>query len=174
MDQTRLQKLNAVLEKEKRELLEVVERLTGPGGLQASLEETDRELSAYDNHPADYGSQMYERSKDLGLLEEAKRQLAEIEEAQKAIAAGNYGVCQGCGRPIPEDRLLALPSTVFCVECKREREEQDSSDRPVEEEALLRPPAPDVAGRLDYGYGPEEAWEDAEQHGTSSSPVEPI
>ena len=115
MDQKRLGKLRKMLEEEKRELLDVVERLTGPGGLESPRDEASMELPAYDNHPADYGSEMYERSKDLGLLETTRAQIAEIEEAQRSIAEGNYGYCRSCGQAIPEKRLLALPRTRLCV-----------------------------------------------------------
>lgn len=169
VEQALLGELKALLAEEERELLEVIERLTGPGGLQPSLQETDRELSAYDNHPADYGSQLYERSKDLGLLQAAREQLAAVHQAQQAMAAGVYGVCQGCGSTIPPERLLAVPSTLFCVECQREREEKDASDRPVEERALGRPVDRDIAGRLDYGFDQNAAWEEAARHGTSHS-----
>lgn len=94
INQGRLQELQKLLEQEKEELLAVVERLTGPGGLETPADEADWELSAYDNHPADYGSQMYERSKDLGLLQAARKQLAEVAEAQEAIRKGSYGIRQ--------------------------------------------------------------------------------
>ena len=171
MDQARLQKLQALLEQEKQELLEVVQRLTGPGGLESPRDEADRELSAYDNHPADYGAEMYERSKDMGLLETTRQQILEIEEAQKAIAAGTYGICQSCRRQIPEARHLALPRTVLCVRCKRTRE-QDTKDRPVEEEIMRKPVEPSLARRTEYAFDREEAWEEVAQFGTSSDPVE--
>jgi len=173
MDQARLQNLQKLLEQERKELLAVIERLTGPGGLESPVDEADRELSAYDNHPADYGSQMYERSKDLGLLQEARRQLLEIEEAKQAIMAGSYGICQGCRRPIPDERLLALPATVFCVECKKTQEKLEDRDRPVEEETMRRL-EPAAASRVDYSFDGDEAWEEAARHGTSNSPGEDL
>lgn len=169
INQGRLQELQKLLEQEKEELLAVVERLTGPGGLETPADEADRELSAYDNHPADYGSQMYERSKDLGLLQAARKQLAEVAEAQEAIRKGSYGICQSCGQPIPEERLLALPRTVLCVQCKKERETEEQTARPVEEEALRRPPEAGLRGRLDYAFDRDAAWEEVAEVGTSSS-----
>jgi RNA polymerase-binding transcription factor DksA len=35
---------------------------------------------------------------------------------------GTYGKCLDCGRPIPTERLRALPATTLCVECAREDE----------------------------------------------------
>lgn len=169
MDQKRLGKLQKMLEEEKRELLDVVERLTGPGGLESPRDEASMELSAYDNHPADYGSEMYERSKDLGLLETTRAQIAEIEEAQRSIAEGNYGYCRSCGQAIPEKRLLALPSTRLCVQCKREMEEQDLTDRPVEEEFLLPAFGRTFTDETDnVAFDGEDAWEAVARYGTSS------
>lgn len=169
MKRQRLQQLHDLLEEEKDELLAVEARLAGPGGLGHIMDEADTELSAYDNHPADYGSQMYERSKDFGLLEMTRQQIAEIEEAQHAISAGSYGFCRNCGQPISERRLLALPRTLLCVHCKREIEDQDLDNRPVEE-ALLAPPF----GRTftdetdSIIFDGEDAWEAVARYGTSS------
>ena len=65
MKKQHLQDLHQKLEAEKSELLEVEARLAGPDGLGASMTDATGELSAYDNHPGDSGSEMYERSKDL-------------------------------------------------------------------------------------------------------------
>jgi len=46
----------------------------------------------------------------LGKLEKGKA-LARIEE-------GTYGWCQECGAEIPFERLEALPSTPYCVQCQ--------------------------------------------------------
>ena len=97
MTKKRLEKLHEALEAEKKALLEVEASLAGPGGLGVPMGEATGELSVYDNHFADYGSEMYERSKDLGLLENTRQQIAEIEEAQNAIAEGHYGYCHNCG-----------------------------------------------------------------------------
>lgn len=41
-----------------------------------------------------------------------------VEEALDRIAAGDYGVCLGCDRPIPDKRLRAVPWARYCVECQ--------------------------------------------------------
>jgi RNA polymerase-binding transcription factor DksA len=101
------------------------------------MDEAIGELSVYDNHPADYGTEMYERSKDVGLLENTRQQIAEIEEAQSAIEEGDYGYCHNCGQSIPESRLIALPRTLFCIQCKRQQEDMDEDNRPVEEDNVF-------------------------------------
>ncbi|MBH5337691.1 TraR/DksA C4-type zinc finger protein [Streptomyces pactum] len=47
------------------------------------------------------------------------RVLAEIDEAFARIAAGTYGTCLGCAKPVPAERLEILPYTRFCVGCQR-------------------------------------------------------
>lgn len=41
-----------------------------------------------------------------------------VEEALDRIAAGDYGLCLGCDRPIPEKRLRVVPWARYCVECQ--------------------------------------------------------
>ena len=103
MKKQRLQKLQTMLKEEQGELQELEERLSGPGGLGASMNDATGELSAYDNHPGDYGSEMHERSKDLGLLQMTRKQIAEIEEAQESIRDGNYGSAAIAGRRYPKN-----------------------------------------------------------------------
>jgi len=61
------------------------------GGLRDSI----NELSMYDNHPADIGTETFERSKDIGLKDLAQRQIKEINDALGRITEGNYGICEG-------------------------------------------------------------------------------
>src|SRR5690606_38525115 len=59
------------------------------------------ELSSYDNHPADHGSELFARELDVALLEHEERELADIEEALQRIRKGTYGICEVCGQEIP-------------------------------------------------------------------------
>lgn len=63
-----------------------------------------------------------ERSSDDDLLSVQKaameRVLAEIEEAFTRIDDGTYGICVGCAKPVPAERLEILPYTRHCVACQ--------------------------------------------------------
>jgi len=169
MNKQNMQSIQQRLEEEKTELLETEARLAGPQGLGASMTDTTGELSTYDNHPADFGSEMYERSKDVGLLESTRIQIAEVEEALRAIREGDYAYCRNCGQPIPETRLLALPRTLLCVQCKREQEDRDSQNRPLEEESLAPPFGRTFTDEEDSViFDGEDAWEAVARYGTSS------
>lgn len=57
---------------------------------------------------------MLSRLDDRGIVE-----ISAIDRALARIAAGSYGVCAGCGEPIPAARLAALPVADRCVACAR-------------------------------------------------------
>ncbi len=45
----------------------------------------------------------------------ARDAIEDIDDALARIDAGTYGLCESCGRPIPLERLEAIPHTRFCV-----------------------------------------------------------
>ena len=45
-------------------------------------------LSAYDNHPADMGTELYEREKDFALEEHADSELNKVNAALQAMEEG--------------------------------------------------------------------------------------
>jgi RNA polymerase-binding protein DksA len=56
---------------------------------------------------------------------EVARDAAEIRDinaAQARIAAGTYGICIDCGRPIGRQRLEAYPTAKRCIEDQQRRE----------------------------------------------------
>jgi DnaK suppressor protein len=74
------------------------------------------ELSDADQHPADTGTETFNRERDAGTLESIAGELGDVEAALERLEAGSYGICEACGRAIPPERLDALPATRFCVE----------------------------------------------------------
>ena len=66
-------------------------------------------MSHYDQHPADQGSDTFEREKDLSILEQLEGELAEIEAALQRLDEGTYGVDEVTGEPIDPARLDAYP-----------------------------------------------------------------
>jgi phage/conjugal plasmid C-4 type zinc finger TraR family protein len=59
-----------------------------------------------------------ERDRLLVVASEAHARVAEIDAALARVEGGNYGVCEACGKPIPEARLEVLPEATLCVSCK--------------------------------------------------------
>ena len=85
---------------------------------------TSGELSSFDQHPGDSGTETFEMAKNVSLLEQVEDELREVDTAVGRLDRGTYGRCQACGRPIGDERLEAMPATRFCVEdqAKAERE----------------------------------------------------
>lgn len=106
-----------------RELLgnevERVGRIIGEvkGGLgDGSEAEELSELSDNDQHPADIGTETFEREKDISILESLERELRELELALERVDDGTYGTCEACGAQLAPERLEAQPAARFCVE----------------------------------------------------------
>jgi RNA polymerase-binding transcription factor DksA len=48
---------------------------------------------------------------------EARRKLADTEEALGRLAAGHFGSCEQCGAGIPAGLLAVMPETRYCPRC---------------------------------------------------------
>lgn len=170
LTQQQLEALKAKLTEEKQWLerhLESREHM----GLGDSMRVQTGELSNYDNHPGDLGTEMYERGKDIALHENAEHQLTDINEALARMESGEYGICRVCGQPIPHERLEAVPTTAYCVE---HVPDPDMSQRRPAEEKFLDPPFGRTS--LDEREGQtqfdgEDAWQIVESWGTSNTPA---
>jgi len=129
-------------------------------GLDVPLGESISELSTYDNHPADIGSEVFERSKDFALRENAMLTLAAVDNALEKINKGTYGICDVCGKEIQRERLEAVPYVTMCRDCKEAEEKvSDQNVRPVEEEVLGRSYARTFTDDPEaVGYDGEDAW----------------
>jgi len=56
----------------------------------------------------------------LANLEERERQqLGQVVDALRRIEDGTFGACNGCGGPIPFERLMVFPETLACTTCAR-------------------------------------------------------
>lgn len=77
------------------------------------------ELSAVPFHPADLGSDAFEQTLSLALLENESSAIREIDAALERMEEGTYGACEECASPIDRTRLRALPQATLCRRCKR-------------------------------------------------------
>lgn len=156
----------------EKERLEV--ELTGTGnlGLDQSLTDSIQELSAYDNHPADLGTETFERGKDLALRFHMDENYQQTTDALGRIRDGSYGRCKFCGRDIGHERLEALPATPFCFDCREKVEEIDPPHaRPIEEKVLFPPFGRTfLDGTDNVATDGEDIWQDVARYGTSETP----
>ena len=58
---------------------------------------------------------------ELARAERSKDELPAhaLNEALRRLREGTYGVCSHCGNPIPTERLLVIPETEHCLDCRR-------------------------------------------------------
>ena len=68
---------------------------------------------------ADTASFTFERELDEGLEEGAQQTLAQIDRAIGKLDDGSYGMCERCGKEIPEERLRARPWALLCIDDQR-------------------------------------------------------
>jgi RNA polymerase-binding transcription factor DksA len=73
------------------------------------------ELSRVDQHPAELGSETFERELGLTTLTIVEGELKDIDDALRRLDDGTYGICEECGKPIDEARLEAVPWARYCV-----------------------------------------------------------
>ena len=73
----------------------------------------------FDDEGAEGDGMAVERDRDLMLSAQARDTVAEIDAALDRMAAGTYGYSVQSGRPIPHDRLEAIPWATLLVEEKR-------------------------------------------------------
>ncbi|TGE40082.1 transcriptional regulator [Desulfosporosinus fructosivorans] len=167
-EQTRYTKLIEKLREERKYSMETATELFN-GDMRESL----GELSLIDNHPADIGTEVYERSRDVAQHDRLIHKVEAIDVALARFDEGKYGICEHCGHEIPVERLEVLPYTTVCTECSRgeELEEQHSLHRdPVENELLNRPFSRtfnDGTDRVEFDG--EDSWQAVARYGTSDS-----
>ncbi|MEW6181819.1 MAG: TraR/DksA C4-type zinc finger protein [Bacillota bacterium] len=166
MDQARQDYFKKRLELEREELKRLIAGIEETG-LDMSMRESTSELSLYDNHPADVGSEVFERSKDLALKNDAEFKIKAIEDALSKMRAGRYGLCDECGSEIAPDRLEAIPHTTMCRRCKTKEEKlSEPKQRSLEEEVFQNPWQRAFDDSIMYDR--DDTWQDIEQHGPST------
>ena len=72
--------------------------------------------------PTDRASLESDRNFELRMRDRERRLIAKMQEAIKRIDEGEFGVCEVCGGPISEKRLIARPVTTLCIDCKTRQE----------------------------------------------------
>ena len=81
----------------------------------AGLVAASRDSNADDEHDPEGQTIAYERSQLSAVTHQARDHLQEIEAAIDRVAAGTYGVCAVCRRPVAAARLEAKPTARTCV-----------------------------------------------------------
>lgn len=80
-------------------------------------------LSNVPLHLADVSTETFEQEMSTSLLQNERQLQAEVAAALDRVEQGTFGRCEGCGQPVAEDRLQAVPYTRYCVDCAQKAEE---------------------------------------------------
>jgi DnaK suppressor protein len=76
---------------------------------RAAEREEASELTVVDQHPADYGTELFDDELDDTLALRLREELEAIERAEKRLEEGTYGLSVESGEPIEDARLEAIP-----------------------------------------------------------------
>ena len=160
------------LEELRREL-EQTREATRQWGFASGPSSALSELSAYDNHPADLGTETWQQAQQAGAEITLSRRLDDVQGALERLEEGTYGLCARCGHSIPAERLEARPEAEFCLYCQEQVEEavsRASPDRPLEEGLIPGRGGAAPTKVDDPGWDGEDVWQAVARHGTSNTP----
>src|SRR5262245_43991932 len=76
----------------------------------ARLAREDTGEPADDEDPGNLAADLYQAELDEGLADDLRDELAAVERAEARLAAGTYGLSIESGKPIPDERLEAIPT----------------------------------------------------------------
>jgi RNA polymerase-binding transcription factor DksA len=104
------------LETEKARLMGQAIRLEDEA--HSPIEEAEMGDVQFDDEGGEGDTMVVERERDLALSAQARQTIADIDAALERIEAGTYGYSEVSGRPIPRERLEAIPWATVLVEEK--------------------------------------------------------
>lgn len=112
------------LEKQKEEVTKTIKEmddntLFGNTTRHTSEKYSTGELSSYDNHIGDIGTDIYMQDMENSLINHERYVLNEINEALEKINDGTYGICTNCHKEIESSRLDIIPETTLCSHCAK-------------------------------------------------------
>ena len=129
-----MNKYKQQLIKEKQKIIKLIDEMKdntvfGNTTNHTSEKYTSGELSSYDNHPADIGTEVYMQDMQNSLTIHEAGKLENIENALSKIENGKYGICEECQKQIDEERLDILPETNLCSNCAKHQPKQHITSR---------------------------------------------
>jgi len=117
LDQDFVVKMEAALQALKNEIVENL--ITSNEDFKEIMEgEEPKDL-------ADIASDDIDRKMIEAIGAQELKRLKLIESALTRIKQDRYGHCIKCSKRIPQDRLIAIPYALMCIECKSEEERRN-------------------------------------------------
>ncbi len=147
-------------------------------GMDVSIRDSTSELSSYDNHPGDLGTETFEAEKNFSFRLNDKYIVSEIDVALKKINDGEYGKCEVCHKDINEERLEIRPYARLCINCENDFEQKvwdEERGRSIEEKVLYPPfgrSFTDNSIEDKVGFDGEDAWQQVNEYNVKDSGYE--
>jgi len=111
-------------ELEEFKILILAKRKVVADDLVAAKEKADEVLknnsvnAIYSSHIADAGSDQQEMEKNYYMMDRENTFLQYLDRALDMLDAGTFGICNSCGKLINKERLMEVPHTSSCFDCK--------------------------------------------------------
>ncbi len=113
-----MKKLQQMLLHERERIVEEM-RILDDRSLTANPDNEDSQQPGFSLQLADSATDNIQVETDLAIRNIEAEQLAQIDDALRAIETGDYGVCNRCQQAIDFERLKAKPNARYCVSCLR-------------------------------------------------------
>jgi RNA polymerase-binding protein DksA len=104
LNKQKLEEFRKILLEEKAKILQTLEK-------ESEFYINEEEGDEVDVAEVKLNNALISRLSDMEI-----ERLKMIERALEKIEDGTYGICEGTGMPIPEERLRAIPWTLYTVE----------------------------------------------------------
>ena len=114
----------SVIELEEFKTLILEKRKVVADDLVEAKEKADEVLknnsvnAIYSSHIADAGSDQQEMEKNYYMMDRENTFLQYLDRALDMLDTGTFGICTNCGKLINKERLMEVPHTSSCFECK--------------------------------------------------------
>ncbi len=106
------------LEADRRKLEMLAAKCGEEAGLHRPLNDVVGGVITGIPETTDLAQALSDRATGDMLVELLHQNREQVERALERLREGEYGICEGCRRPIPEARLQFQPAATRCVECQ--------------------------------------------------------
>jgi RNA polymerase-binding protein DksA len=93
------------------------------------LNQAAEEVTLPQRNMGDVGTDEFDRDLALSMASSEQELIYEIDQAIDRINKGTYGVCEATGKPIPPQRLAAIPWARFSAEAESQLEREGQVQR---------------------------------------------
>lgn len=105
---------NLILEKRN----EVIKELKDAKKKADEVLKNNPNNAIYSSHMADAVSDQQEMEKNYYMMDRGNSYLKYLDRALTMINDGSFGICLSCGELINKERLIEVPHTTNCFDCK--------------------------------------------------------